>query len=203
MCLCVVILLSLEILNYLKYLKPDVYWVLQGCHIGGELTSLRYFKPEYMSVLHPHPILTTSGHAYDINKMIVQLRMLSGRYRVGSLLRHFSAEHSGLCELCGRETEDIAHLVIPRCPMLQERRALLIEYTEGVLSESLDCQNIFKSILKSSEEQQVQFFLDCSVIPEVIKAAQSNNSILTLLFRATRTWCYSLHRTRLKMLGRW
>ena len=169
----------------------------------GELTSLKYFKPEYMSVLRPHPILTTSGHAYDINKMIVQLRMLSGRYRVGSLVRHFSAEHSGLCELCGLEAEDIVHLVIPRCPKLQDRRALLIEYVEGVLSESLVCLNIFKSILESSEEQQVQFFLDCSVIPEVIKAAQTNNSILTLLFRATRTWCYSLHRTRLKMLGRW
>ena len=65
-----------------------------------------------MSVLRPHPILTTSGHAYDTNKMIVQLRMLSGRYRVGSLLRHFSAEHSGLCELCGREAEDIVHLVV-------------------------------------------------------------------------------------------
>ena len=103
-----------------------------------------------------------------------------------------------VCELCGCKTEDI-----PWCPKLQERRALLIEYMEGVLSKSLVCQNIFESILKSSEEQQVQFFLDCSVIPEVIKAAQMNNSILTLLFRATRTWCYSLHRTRLKMLGRW
>ena len=154
-----------------------------------------------MSVLRPHPILSTSGHAYDVNKMIVQLRMLSGRYRVGSLLRHFSAEHSGLCELCGSEAEDIVHLVVPWCPVLQERRALLIEYIEGVLSESLVCLNIFKSILESSQEQQVQFFLDCSVIPEVIQAAQSDNSILTLLFRATRTRCYSLHRTRLKILG--
>ena len=129
--------------------------------------------------------------------------MLSGRYRVGSLLRHFSAEHSGLCELCGHEAEDIVHLVLPRCPKLQERRALLIEYTQCVLSESLVCINIFKSILESSEEKQVQFFLDCSVIPEIIQAAQTNNAILTLLFRATRTWCYSLHRTRLKILGRW
>jgi len=170
---------------------------------AGELTSLKYFKPEYMSVLRPHPILTTSGHAYDNNKMIVQLRMLSGRYRVGALLRHFSAEHSGLCELCGLEVEDIVHLLVPRCPKLQERRALLIEYTERVLSESQVCLNIFKSILQSSQEQQVQFFLDCSVIPKIIHAAQTDHSILTLLFRTTRTWCYSLHRTRLKILGRW
>ena len=93
--------------------------------------------------------------------------------------------------------------MVPRCPKLQERRALLIEYTEGVLSESQVCLNIFKSILQSSQEQQVQFFLDCSVIPEIIHAAQTDHSILTLLFRSTRTWCYSLHRTRLKILGRW
>ena len=135
--------------------------------------------------------------------MIVQLRMLSGRYRVGSLLRHFSTEHSGLCELCGLEAEDIVHLLVPRCPKLLERRSLLIEYTEGALRESQVCLNIFKNILESSQEQQVQFFLDCSVIPEVIQAAQTDNSILTLLFRTTRTWCYSLHRTRLKILGRW
>ena len=196
--------------DYKRLIRANIaqFWQekLRGMiHRGeaGELTSLKYFKPEYMSVLRPHPILTTSGHAYDINKMIVQLRMLSGRYRVGSLLRHFSTEHSGLCELCGLEAEDIVHLLVPRCPKLLERRSLLIEYTEGALRESQVCLNIFKNILESSQEQQVQFFLDCSVIPEVIQAAQTDNSILTLLFRTTRTWCYSLHRTRLKILGRW
>ena len=49
----------------------------------NELTSLKYFKPEYMSVTRPHPILSTTANSYDVNKMCVQLRMLSGRYRVG------------------------------------------------------------------------------------------------------------------------
>ena len=82
----------------------------------NEPTSLKYV------------LLTTTAHSYDINKMIVQLRMLSGRYRVGSLQRHFSHEHSGFCELCGLEVEDIIHLLVPRCPFLQERKVLLIEY---------------------------------------------------------------------------
>ena len=55
-----------------------------------DLKSLKFFKPEFMSVLHPHPMLTTAGTSYEINKMVVQLRMLSGQYRIGTLLRHFS-----------------------------------------------------------------------------------------------------------------
>ena len=71
--------------------------------------------------------------------MTIQLRMLSDRYRVGALLRHFNTEHSGLCELCGLEVEDIVHPLVPRYPKLQERHALLIDYTERVLRKSQIC----------------------------------------------------------------
>ena len=104
--------------------------------IDDNLTSLRFFKPEFMSLLRPHPMLSTAGHSYDTNKMIVQLRMLSGRYRVGSLLRHFSPAISGCCELCGLELEDLEHLLVPRCPALQEPRRLLLEYMSSLLSKS-------------------------------------------------------------------
>ena len=82
---------------------------------------------EFMSILRPHPMLSTAGHAYDVNKMVVQLRMLSGRYRVGTLLKHFSPENSGLCELCNQEVEDLPHLLLPRCPLLQERKNILMK----------------------------------------------------------------------------
>ena len=59
--------------------------------------------------------------------------------------------------------------------------------------------SIFNKIQQSDDSSWVQFVLDCSVIPEVISAAQKDKSVYTLLFKATRTWCYSLHRTRLKL----
>ena len=171
--------------------------------IEDNLTSLRFFKPEFMSLLRPHPMLSTAGHSYDTNKMIVQLRMLSGRYRVGSLLRHFSPANSGCCELCGLELEDLEHLLVPRCPALQERRRLLLDYMSSVLSKSEACAMIFEKMKERNEIQWVQFVLDCSVIPEILNAAQKDPSIYPLIYKATRTWCYSLHRTRLKLLGRW
>ena len=57
-----------------------------------------------MSLLKRHPMLGTVTNCYDVNKMVIKLRMLSGRYRVGSLLRHFIPLHSGLCELCDGKT---------------------------------------------------------------------------------------------------
>ena len=122
-----------------------------------EVPSFKYFKP--------HPILTTAGHSYDINKMIVQLRMLSGRYWVVSLLKHFSSTNTGNCELCGMELEDINHLLIPRCPLLSERTQLLLEYSEAIFSNSIVCANCskqswkVKTTFKSSSILIVLFFL--------------------------------------------
>jgi hypothetical protein len=58
-----------------------------------EMSSLKYFQPKFMSLLRPHPILKTAGHSYDTNKMIIKLRMLRGRYRVGAFLKHISSGH--------------------------------------------------------------------------------------------------------------
>ena len=135
--------------------------------------SLKYFQPKFMSVLKPHPILTTAGHSYDINKMVVQLRMLSGRYRAGCLTKHFSLANTGICELCGLEVKDLAHLLIPWCPHLLERRILLLEYSRTILRETPALSLIFENALAESEQNFVQFLLDLSVRPDVIKNAQS------------------------------
>ena len=113
----------------------------------NEMSSLKYFHPQFMSLLRPHPILTSAGHTYDTNKMIIQLRMLSGRYRSGSLLKHFSPSISGVCELCLLEEEDISHILLPRCPLLKERGALLIEYSRNFLQNYPNCIEIFEQIL--------------------------------------------------------
>ena len=168
------------------------------------MTSLKYFHPQFMSLSRPHPILTTAGDSYDTNKLIIQLCMLSGRYRVGSLLKYFSANNSGICELCNREEENLFYLLIPRCPLLKERRELLISYSRNILKHSLTCSEIFEQVITdTNEELFVQFVLDCSIIPAVIRAAQQEPCTLHLLFKISRTWCYSMHRTRLKLLGQW
>ena len=50
----------------------------------------------------------------------------------------------------------------------------------------------------------MQFILDCSVLPMVISAYQEHGpTVHAHLFKITRMWCRSLHRDRLRALGRY
>ena len=50
----------------------------------------------------------------------------------------------------------------------------------------------------------MQFILDCSVLPMVISAYQVHGpTVHAHLFKITRMWCRSLHRDRLRALGRY
>ena len=50
----------------------------------------------------------------------------------------------------------------------------------------------------------MQFILDPSVLPQVRLAAQmSGIDILNGTLSLARTWCYTMHRERLKLLGLW
>ena len=128
--------------------------------------------------------------------------MLSGRYRVGMLVQQIAPANSGFCEPCNQELEDLQHLLLT-CPLLHERRTTLTEYSNIVLQQSATGKDIFDFAMSSDIGTQAQFLIDCSVLPFVITAAQEDKNILAVLFKVTRTWCYSLHRTRLKLLGRW
>ena len=138
--------------------------------------------------------------------MVVQLRLLSGRARLGSLIKHFSPANDGICELCFEEVEDIYHFLQTRCPALKTQANVLREYIKTTLMPSKLCSDIFVSICKNAKDDPklwLQYVLDCSALPSIIAASQQDNSVLPLMFKATRTYCYSLHRTRLKLLGRW
>ena len=129
-------------------------------------------------------------------------RMLSGRFKCGSLLRHFDQQVSGLCPLCGEELEDLPHIILPRCPHLIERAKLLTKFAVEAFSESHAATTIFYNILNSEDDdKKVQFFLDPTVIPEIIAASQEQN-LINLFLGVTTTWCYALNRERVKLMGK-
>ena len=67
------------------------YWeaYLRSKALSMRESSLKYFRAEYMSLTRPHPIWSTCGsNPYEINKAVVQARMLSGRYVTDQLARH-------------------------------------------------------------------------------------------------------------------
>ena len=100
--------------------------------------------------------------------------------------------------------EDLAHILLPRCPQLQDRKDILIQYALDRLEKLPTAAALFERLLFSQDtEKFVQFVLDPSAVQEVISAVQLQPDILSPIFRVTTTWCYAMHRTRLKLLGKW
>ena len=134
--------------------------------------------------------------------------MLSGKYRSESVCRHWSANKTGLCLLpnCSspRIVEDVTHILLS-CPSLTTMRSKMMNFFLN-FSSSKPCASklILKFLGSDNLHFQTQFLLDCSVFPDVITHQQFyGDEVLHVLFYITRTWCYTLHRERLRLLGRW
>ena len=83
----------------------------------------------------------------------------------------------------------------------QEREKLTIFWLEN---GNEIAQKLAKEALNSNQDYLLQFILDCSVLPSVISATQQHGYVvLEELFHLTRTWCFVMHRQRMRMLGRW
>ena len=149
-----------------------------------------------MSLTKTHPHL---DHGRD---------MISGRYRSEKLCSNWSFKNQeGFCLLspdCSSLVEDIPH-ILSSCSSLQPTRDKLIKFTEEYCKSAPSIiQTLVSSLCKQSSPLFCQFLLDSSILPEVIAAVQTEGEdVLSHLFHIGRTWIYTLHKTRMKLLGRW
>ena len=182
------------------------FWQSKLRAAAAPLPSLKYFKPQFMSLSSPHPLWTSCGdNSYELNKACIQAKYLSGRFRTDKLLADFSKENSPFCQLhpdSQTEGDLLHHLVL--CPSLASRREVLFEYWDKISATSPHCYEILAKMKTTNPEHLLQFVMDCSAVPEVIAATQAHGkSIYSILFKATRTYCYSMYRARLKLLNQW
>ena len=157
-----------------------------------------------MSLTTPHPIWRTTGsNPYEVTKAVQQAQLLSGRYRTEQLATHWSKNKEGFCLVgsCMQEVETVSHMLITCPAFLETRKRLCVLWLSSPDPHVL---LLVIEALTGSPNNLLQFLLDCSVLPSVILATQRHGfSILQKLFYLTRTWCFSIHRKRLKILGRW
>ena len=104
--------------KFKKLVKSKVvdYWELRLRGESSLLSSLKYFKPEYMSLTKPHPLWSSAGsNPHEISKAIQQARFLSGRYRSMELTKHWSGTaKDGFClsSTCINQPETTEHILI-------------------------------------------------------------------------------------------
>ena len=192
--------------DYKKLVKSRVvdYWELTLRGESSLLPSLNNFHPEYMSLTKPHPLWSTAGsNPYEIVKAIQQARFISGRYRSGCVTKHWSGNNEGLCVApsCTNQLETVGHILV-NCSAYNDTKRRL--YSLWLSTPNKTVLGLVLQALSSETDYLLQFILDCSVLPPVILATQtSGGHVLKELFYLTRSWCFSIHRQRMKYLGRW
>ena len=192
--------------SFKKTIKSKVvdFWEQKLRSEASQMISLVHFQPKYMSLQSPHPIWSTVGsNPYEISKAIQQARLLSGRYRTQYLVSHWSSNLSGHCSApgCENNIETVKHIIID-CVAYNSIRNGLEQLWKSSGEEVV--YNLVCDALTRGDDYLLQFILDCSVLPSVIRAVQAHSkTILEKLFYLTRTWCFSIHRARMKNLGRW
>ena len=193
-------------MKFKKLIRSNIinYWENKLRGEASLLQSLEYFHPNFMSLSKPHPIWTTAGsNPHEVSKAVQQARFLSGRYRSESLARHWSKNPKGFClmQTCENTSEDTMHILVD-CKAYDECKKRL--YSLWLRNGTPIILKLVIEAFSQSREYLLQFILDCSSLPAVILAAQSHgNKIYDELFYLTRTWCFSIHRHRMKVLGRW
>ena len=180
------------------------YWQNKLRGEAALLPSLLNFRPEFMSLAKPHPIWTTvESNPYEVSKAVQQARFLSGRYRTELLSKHWSQNKDGFClsPSCSEVEETVEHILVHRHQYSECKKRL---YSLWLSTTNDVVRKLVLEAFSSESSYLLQFILDCSVLPSVINATQSHGfPILEELFYLTRTWCFSVHRNRMKMLGRW
>ena len=180
------------------------YWEQLLRSEAQHLPSLTYFNPHFMSLTKPHPIWTTChNNTYEVCKAITQAKMLSGRYRTDRLLRHFTDNSEGICQICtSKSIGSIEHILLA-CPSLENHRVKLMRMLDQSDYHD-DSKCLIRTIISVNSNISIQLLLDCSPIPEVITLQQSlGEQVLEDIFKFSRTWCYTINRERLRLLGRW
>ena len=189
--------------------KVIQYWELRLREAASILPSLQYFKPQFYSLLKPHPIWLSAGNnPYEVEKACCQAKMLSGRYRTCWLSRHWSTDSSGFCSLptCRQNpTPGTLEHILAECEDLQSARTRAFHHWSVYLKNNpMYIPIILKYTTGSEKHKFIQFLLDCTVLSDVISHRQVYGSCVhdSLLY-LTRTFCFSVHKARLKILGKW
>ena len=190
--------------NFKALVKSKVidYWEKRLRSESEDKTSLSFFQPNFLSLKKPHPILTScSSNPFEVNKALVQCKMLSGRYRSDWLCRYWSKTNKdGHCSLCLAPQGDLQHM-LTSCSTLAPKRKELVTFWFNQSEEDQVLRKLLETKLSASCQELTQFLIDPSPDPDFIIGRQQNEFDLNQVFHLTRTFCYGIHRRKLQLCG--
>ena len=146
-----------------------------------------------MSLVSPHLVWSSAVYSSrKVTMVTIQAIMLSGRYRCGALLRHWSADNTGICQLssrCRECIEDLPH-ILSSCYALENVRNDLVQFTHNYADElSTELKSLILGKCIPDSNSFTLFIVDCSTDTKVITLTQDlGDQVLYHAFSITRTW---------------
>ena len=128
--------------------------------------------------------------------------MLSGRYRTDRLARHWTSDNpNGLCRLpgCSGQVGDLVHILL-HCPALAHSREKMITLWSAYMVSRPSLLPVIKQYSITEPNLFPQLLLDPSCLPLVISTSRNNPDTLHDCLYLGRTWCYSAHISRLRII---
>ena len=200
--------LAKEAFKRLVKSKITDHWETKLRSEASFLKSLPCFHPQYLSLTSPHKLWTAAGpKPYEVSKARIQLLFLGSLYPCGSRIRHWSLSNpEGFCSFSSCWSQHVVETpehILLHCPAYLNTRMTMVSLCiQMPCNISLGLVTYF--LTSNSTKLMMQFLLDCSAIPDVIISAQNfGDQVYSNLFYLSRTWCFSIHRERLKRLGKW
>ena len=188
--------------------KVEQFWRSKLLAHVATLPSLSHLRASHMSLVSPSPLLTSCGSSgFEAKKMLVQIRMLSGRYRTCFFRRHWSGDASGSCRVPGCKPDTpgtLEHIATGQCIGLSPVTNSAISHWITYASSRPHLLPILLSYAKGSPAVFLSFLLDPSTQASSISLSQLyGHTVIPDLCMLTRTWLYIHHRARYRALGLW
>ena len=129
--------------------------------------------------------------------------MLSGRHRTDRVTRHWTSSNPhGFCRLPGCEEEEgnLDHILL-HCPALSLPRSKVISLISAFLVSRQELSPIIYNYTIVEDHHLIQFILDPTCLPLVITTNRSFIDTFKNCLYLSRTWCYSIHLSRSKIMN--
>ena len=149
---------------------------------------------------HLTSIVSTGDSGYEVSKLIVQLKLLSGRYRTERLCQFWSDNREGVClfNTCLGQSDTVDHIVSV-CPALQHVRDRMENMWHSKTKSYPALQSLIGKMFCLPSLQRTQFILDPSSI-NLPQRVNTNDPVLPALFKISRNFCHFINKQRMKLL---
>ncbi len=165
-------------------------------HLKEEAASkstLRYLNPTF-NVNETHHAVAQPNNPREVTRSNIRIRLLTGTYTFQSSQQTFGKVRTDICQLCGKETEDICHFLL-RCTFLSRERIMYIKQIDFLIPYVY----LHRHTLTTDHHIFTQLLLDPSH-PTITSLVDLNQNIRNELDYIATNLCFKLHTVRAQYL---